>query len=49
MKDIKHQDQSTVDEEVEYFIKTQFNTLNVLLHQEGIVTFQNFVLDLIER
>ena len=34
---------------VEFFVKTEFNVLNVLLHREGITTFQNFILDLVER
>jgi hypothetical protein len=34
---------------VQSFVKTEFNALNVLLHQEGITTFQNFILALFER
>ncbi|CAB4016267.1 Hypothetical predicted protein [Paramuricea clavata] len=34
---------------VRYFVKSEFNALNVLLHREGITTFQNFILALVER
>ncbi|XP_028401865.1 vacuolar protein sorting-associated protein 13C-like [Dendronephthya gigantea] len=34
---------------VQCLIKTEFNALNILLHREGITTFQNFILSLIER
>ena len=35
--------------EVQFVVKSEFNALNVVLHREGITTFQNFILALVER